>query len=315
MRKLTAISGLPFVASLLLLLVGCNSRQPGESTSTALPTLSIGDGQNNDANPPADGNPNRPATGSNARAAQGDPQIEAIVGQVRDNYQAWRSGRPYDFRPVAAEICQRLASQFDQSSAQLANSAGQVFVMTENYEIARQVYTALKDAAARAGNTPLGQSGSEIAQAALLRLSLVGSSPNIQGSVLGGGTLDWNAYRGKVVLLDFWATWCKYCVEELPDVKAVYEKLHDRDFEVVGISLDDNQQQLAEFVTQRKLPWVMLFETNPAKQGWEVPLVKQFGIEELPTLMLINRAGKIVSISARGEDLEAQVEKLLAERP
>jgi peroxiredoxin len=104
-------------------------------------------------------------------------------------------------------------------------------------------------------------------------------------------------------------------VEELPDVKQVYEKFHDQGFDVVGISLDDDKEKLADFLDKRKLPWVTLFDLDPAKQGWDgAAMTKQFAIEELPTMLLVDRAGKIVSISARGEGLPQQVEKLLAEK-
>ncbi len=75
------------------------------------------------------------------------------------------------------------------------------------------------------------------------------------------------------------------------------------------------EEALAEFLDKKPLPWVTLFNDDPAKEGWEgAAMTKPFAIEELPTMIMIDRAGKIVSISARGEALEPLVKKLVAEK-
>ncbi len=215
----------------------------------------------------------------------------------------------------AAKVSQRLAADFNQTQLELAHDAAQLFTMAGAYDPARQVYTALQKAAEKAPDSQISTAAREIARAGLSRLNLLNSSPTIEGTVYGGEQFDWSKYQGKVVLIDFWATWCPHCVEELPDVKQIYEKYHDQGFDVVGISLDDDKKALAEFLDKKPLPWVTLFNDDPAKQGWEgAAMTKPFAIEELPTMIMIDRAGKIVSISARGEALAPLVEKLVAEK-
>jgi thiol-disulfide isomerase/thioredoxin len=140
------------------------------------------------------------------------------------------------------------------------------------------------------------------------RMALVGNEMKIDGTTLDGDKFDWKAYRGKVVLVDFWATWCGPCVAELPNVLENYKKYHDKGFEVVAISLDDDRDRLEKFVDAKDLPWVCLFEDGV---GTSHPMAEYYGVTGIPTVMLVDRKGKVVSMSARGGQLERELIKLL----
>jgi thiol-disulfide isomerase/thioredoxin len=128
-------------------------------------------------------------------------------------------------------------------------------------------------------------------------------------TALDGSAFDMEKYRGKVVLIDFWATWCVPCVEELPNVKACYEKYHDKGFEVVGISLDreGDRGKLADFVKKHGIAWPQFFD---GKEKDNVFALK-YGIRGIPAVLLLDREGKIVETEARGPDLEPKVRKYL----
>ena len=83
---------------------------------------------------------------------------------------------------------------------------------------------------------------------------LVGKPLELAGTTAKGAAFAWEAYRGKVVLVDFWATWCGPCRREMPNVKALYEKNSDRGFEVVGVSLDQDQEALAAYIEENPSP-------------------------------------------------------------
>jgi peroxiredoxin len=142
-------------------------------------------------------------------------------------------------------------------------------------------------------------------------LGLVGQPIELHGKLLGGETFDWAAYRGKVVLVDFWSTWCGPCVGELPNLKRNYEQYHDRGFDVVGISLDDDRNNLQKFVADRKIPWPILFEDSGDASGWNHPMATYYGIMAIPTTILVDRQGKVITLDARGEALGEQLAKLL----
>jgi len=124
-----------------------------------------------------------------------------------------------------------------------------------------------------------------------------------------GRKVDLLEMKGKVVLVDFWATWCGPCVKELPKVIEAYTKLHPKGFEIVGISFDQDKDALSGFVKKKEMPWVQYFDG----EGWGNKYGKEFGIQSIPTMWLIDKQGNLRDLNAR-EDLVGKVEKLLAEK-
>ncbi|MGC9529794.1 MAG: redoxin domain-containing protein [Candidatus Bipolaricaulaceae bacterium] len=114
---------------------------------------------------------------------------------------------------------------------------------------------------------------------------------------------------GKVVLLDFWATWCGPCMEELPNVIELYNRYHDQGFEVVGISLDTDESALRAVLTQESIPWPQCFDG----QGWDSAVAQLYRVYGIPATFLLDRQGIINARDLRGEELAERVAQLLAE--
>jgi thiol-disulfide isomerase/thioredoxin len=148
----------------------------------------------------------------------------------------------------------------------------------------------------------------EAAQGLLKRMEAVGKPVNIKFTALDGREVDVTQMKDKVVLIDFWATWCGPCVAELPHVKEAYEKLHAKGFEIVGISFDDNKEKLESFVAKEKMEWPQYFDGK----GWENKYGQEYGIHGIPTMWLVDKKGNLRDVSARGQ-LAEKVGKLLAE--
>jgi thiol-disulfide isomerase/thioredoxin len=126
-----------------------------------------------------------------------------------------------------------------------------------------------------------------------------------------GKPLDAARYAGKVVLVDFWATWCGPCIAEIPNIENVYQKQHDAGFEVIAVNLDEERAALEAFLGQKKMPWSVYVSSAPGKLGMDTPLAKSLFITAIPFTMLIGRDGNVAAIHVRGPALEAKVAELL----
>jgi thiol-disulfide isomerase/thioredoxin len=147
-------------------------------------------------------------------------------------------------------------------------------------------------------------------QAEQIRNTLVAgtSFPGFDEKDVTGRPLSLASYKGKVVLVDFWATWCGPCVRELPNVIAAYKKYHGKGFEIVGVSLDEDQPTLERFLKENDVTWQQYFDG----QKWDNKLAMKYGVNIAPTTYLLDADGKIIGKNLRGPDLEAAVAKALA---
>jgi thiol-disulfide isomerase/thioredoxin len=135
------------------------------------------------------------------------------------------------------------------------------------------------------------------------------SAVDMKFTALDGRPVDLAALRGKVVLIDFWATWCGPCKEELPNVLAAYRKYHAQGFEVVAVSLDaeKDRQKLLDYCREHELPWPQHFDGK----GWKNEFAVRYAVRAIPAMFLLDQEGKVVSTDARGPKLEAEIRRLL----
>jgi thiol-disulfide isomerase/thioredoxin len=143
------------------------------------------------------------------------------------------------------------------------------------------------------------------------RLQLPGNPLELAGTQIDGQPFDWEAYRGKVVLVDFWASWCPQCLEETPNILQMYEKYHERGFEVVGICLDQNKRKAEETIGQHGMIWPQLFETEPLANGWTHAMAEKYSVSSIPRMILVDQEGKVVTTLARGRQLQSALQRLL----
>lgn len=143
------------------------------------------------------------------------------------------------------------------------------------------------------------------------RLLAIGGEPiGFDVKSIRGERLSPAAYRGKVLLIDFWATWCGPCVAEMPNVKDVYAKYHGKGFEIVGISLDQSRDKLDTYIQRTGIEWPQYFDGK----WWNNDVAVRYGIKSIPTTILVDKKGKIRYKSLRGRQLENAVQELLNEK-
>jgi peroxiredoxin len=148
---------------------------------------------------------------------------------------------------------------------------------------------------------------------AKIRNALVEGSkfPDFDEKDLDGKPVSVANYKGKVVLVDFWATWCGPCVGELPNVIKTYEKHHSQGFEIIGISLDRDgdkeKQKLLTFLKDKKMTWQQYYDGK----WWQNKLAVKYGVQSIPATYLLDSDGKILGKDLRGERLEEAVAKAL----
>lgn len=131
--------------------------------------------------------------------------------------------------------------------------------------------------------------------------------PDFDVKDLTGAPLSVALFKGKVVLIDFWATWCGPCITELPAVLAAYSRYKDKGFEIIGISLDRDEATLKRFITDRKMTWPQYFDG----QEWQSPLAAKYGVNAIPATYLLDGEGRIVAKNLRGPALEQELARLL----
>lgn len=140
--------------------------------------------------------------------------------------------------------------------------------------------------------------------------------PAFTALTMDGKTVHFPAdYKGHVVMLDFWATWCGPCMGEVPGLAKTYEGFHPKGFDVLGVSLDDakDEKHVGDVLKENKMVWPEVYDGK----GWEAAIAKQYGVRSIPAPILVDGdTGKILATEAglRGEALEPTIQKALAKR-
>ena len=257
-----------------------------------------------------------PAAEATTPPAGAKEELQELVGRVNDKLKAGSTNEQDlagELKEFDALLARHQGEKTDEVAQILVMKAMLYIEVLENpakgAELVRQVKS---DFPATKQGQQADQMLASIAQQqeamkAQAALAVGTKFPDFAEKDLTGNSLTLSSFKGKLVLVDFWATWCPPCVGELPNVIAAYEKYHRQGFEIVGISLDQDQAKLTAFLKEKGMTWAQYFDGK----GWQNKLAAQYGIQSIPATFLLDGEGNIVAKNLRGGALDGELAKRL----
>src|SRR5262245_47152845 len=189
-----------------------------------------------------------------------------------------------------------------------------------HFDLSQSTYDQIAAAFKGTSDKELAEQIAETAAKAKQRMALIGKPFTVEGVQVDGSPFDWSAYAGKVVLVDFWASWCGPCLQEIPNIRENFEQYHAKGFDVVGVNLNTNLADLKQFLAfqGQEIPWAtvtsqVVLDGEAGKDWTKIPMAAKAGVQAIPFVVLIGKDGNVDSIHVRGPKLGARLKELLGD--
>ncbi len=238
------------------------------------------------------------------------PKIAEAL-QIRLKEPGLTKPQQFNYRLALLQVAHQDDEQFAKDALKLAQdfpehpNAPQLVMMAVRELPPSKAVPLLEKFAGTVENPMLRMS----AESMLTGLKRVGKPLELKVTTVDGKEIDLQKLKGKVVLVNFWATWCPPCIAAIPEEKEVYSRFKDQGFEILGISLDHDLDELKTFLKKNDIPW----PNSTEAKGFQGVIPQKFGITAAPTLWLVDRHGILRDVNVR-TDLAKKVQALLNEK-
>lgn len=215
------------------------------------------------------------------------------MGKIGQAYEEWKK--------ATEEVSEVHLQPIFQSGMLIADA----FILELDKESAKKVYDSLEEKL-----TSFAPEINGVLKEYRGGLSWVGKKPPaLEGRDMKGNPVKLEDYKGKVVFIDFWATWCPPCMAALPELEELYAQYHEQGFEVVGISLDQEVKALKDFLDKRELPWRTIYDGY-----FTGPNTSSYNVQSIPSVFVINKDGLIVRKGKPFVGYEPMIRHLLKQK-
>jgi len=218
--------------------------------------------------------------------------------------------KPEELPKLLAEVKTALTDEsLDNQHLRIASATVRMINRLADDDLALRSYKEFGEMFSKSDDSELSAYGRRIA-GSTPPVSLVGKPMPIEGTTLEGTKFNIEQYRGRVVLVDFWATWCGPCRAKLPGLMKLHEQFHGKGFEIVGVDLDKELDDLGKFLDDTKLPWINVIGEKDGDE-MKFPLAEKYDISGIPATFLVGRDGRVIAHDLSDEDLAKKLEELL----
>jgi thiol-disulfide isomerase/thioredoxin len=248
-----------------------------------------------------------PPTGSFTIQVNSASAAESAKAQRTHQLEVFAASSPDAQRKQMKESTRNLIAKGDKLTLTEAQEVFEWFMaIEESNDLARETGLDLAKLFRGTSNRQI-VALARIVDQEVAKLEQFGKELEITGMTTDGKKFDLKDLKGKVVLVDCWATWCAPCVAEIPNIVGAHRKYKAKGFEVIGVSLDRTDQDIVRFLESRDIPWQCLTSEDSAQ------LAEKLGVRSIPCAILIGRDGRVVSMRARGPKLERLLTHLIEE--
>ncbi len=217
-----------------------------------------------------------------------------------------------EVRRLLDEIDDRLKTELGKTEAAgLATQIAERLEDADRFSLAAEAYSRFGPQLSENSLPEIASHGKRMLGAAR-RLGIMGQNLSLSGTLSDGNPLDWSAYEGKVVYVDYWASWSGPSLANLPKLVQLREQYGDQGFEIVGICLDKNLDRVRDTMAENGVNWPCLCEPEA---GWNHPMALEYGISKVPSSFLINPQGKVIAVNLRNDALRKSLAEIFKNPP